>query len=66
MGYLEEKETLGEILPYERDLIPNFESIQSQITALLTNEDEEAKAYYQDSKKASHSESTHLPTVDPF
>ena len=36
-AYLEEKETLGEILPYERDLIPTFDSIQEQITNLLQN-----------------------------
>jgi hypothetical protein len=34
---LEQKEALGEIQPYERDLIPNYEQVSQRIERLLEN-----------------------------
>lgn len=42
MADLEQKEALGEIQPYERELIPNFDQVSQRIERLLENPNEVA------------------------
>jgi len=39
MADLEQKEQLGEILPYEKEVIPDMEEIQAKVNALLRTDD---------------------------